>query len=180
MNANYPLDVQSVKDLQVFKFNKSTIRITVDDAGITWFLAKDVCDVLTIANVSDAVDRLDADEKGIANSDTRGGTQQMSIISESGLYSLAMRSSKPEAKAFKKWVTSEVLPSIRKTGSYGKLPTDFINDLIVSNKVSGLEEQVMRLSADIRQILNTQSAQSLIQDVPPDAPKRSGIRGVDI
>jgi hypothetical protein len=73
---------------------------------------------LEISNVSQALSRLDDDEKGIISNDTLGGAQEMSIINESGLYSLVLTSRKPEAKAFKKWITAEVLPSIRKTGSY--------------------------------------------------------------
>ena len=84
-----------------------------------WFVAKDACDCLKITNVSQACQTLDDDEKGIYKVYTLGGSQDMMLISESGLYALIMRSNKPEAKVFRKWVTSEVLPSIRKTGSYG-------------------------------------------------------------
>lgn len=79
---------------------------------------KDVCDTLEIGNSRQAVSYLDDDEKGVTTNDTLGGTQQVSIINESGLYSLILRSRKPEAKKFKKWVTAEVLPSIRKHGAY--------------------------------------------------------------
>lgn len=81
-------------------------------------MATDVCEALTVSNVSDAVGRLDDDERGVGTVDTPGGAQEQTIINESGLYSLILTSRKPAAKAFKKWVTSEVLPSIRKTGSY--------------------------------------------------------------
>ena len=83
-----------------------------------WFVAKDVCDALTIANSRDALDKLDDDEKGVALTDTPGGRQNLSIISESGLYALILRSDKPAAKVFRKWVTSEVLPALRKDGFY--------------------------------------------------------------
>ena len=79
-----------------------------------WFVAKDVCDCLELTNVSMACQTLDEDEKGINKVYTLGGSQDMMLISESGLYTLIMRSNKPEAKAFKRWVTHEVLPSIRK------------------------------------------------------------------
>jgi anti-repressor protein len=82
-------------------------------------VAKDVCVVLGRSDVSMAISRLDECEKGASIVCTLGGKQKMAVINESGLYSLIMTSRKPEAKAFKKWVTSEVLPSIRKTGSYG-------------------------------------------------------------
>lgn len=86
--------------------------------GEPWFVAKDVCDVLGLKNSRDTMSGLDEDEKGVAISDTPGGKQSLAIVNESGLYSLIMKSRKPEAKAFKKWVTSEVLPSIRKYGYY--------------------------------------------------------------
>ncbi len=112
--------------LVIFTFEeKFTLRGLLRD-GQPWFVAADACMALSIVNVSLAVsgrpDRvdsgLDADEKGIATVNTPSGKQEMLIISESGLYSLILTSRKPEAKRFKKWVTSEVLPSIRKTGSY--------------------------------------------------------------
>lgn len=81
-------------------------------------MLKDVCAILGIGNNRMASDRLDTDEKGVSQIDTLGGKQEMTVINESGLYNVILRSDKPEAKPFRKWVTSEVLPSIRKTGGY--------------------------------------------------------------
>ena len=81
-----------------------------------WFVAKDACDCLKITNVSKACQTLDEDEKGITKVYTLGGSQDMMLISESGLYTLVMRSNKPDAKVFRKWVTSEVLPFARFLG----------------------------------------------------------------
>ena len=92
----------------------------VDVNGEPWFVAKDVCECLELTNTSQTLSYLDDDEKGITTNDTPGGAQEMSIVSEAGLYSLILRSRKPEAKAFKRWITHEVLPSIRKTGGYGQ------------------------------------------------------------
>ena len=104
-------------EITPFSFEGHNVRtLTIDDEP--WFVAKDVCYVLEISNTSQAISALDNDEKGICNNDTLGGSQTMSTINESGLYSLILRSRKPEAKRFKKWVTSEVLPSIRKQGAY--------------------------------------------------------------
>lgn len=100
-----------------FTFSAQTLRVIMRD-GEPWFVAADVCEALTISNNRDALCRLDDDEKGVATTDTPGGQQEMTIINESGLYSLILTSRKPEAKKFKKWVTSEVLPAIRKTGRY--------------------------------------------------------------
>lgn len=87
--------------------------------GEPWFVAKDVCDILGIKNSRDSLAKiLDEDEKGVAKVYTPGGPQEMQIINEPGLYSLLMRSNKPEAKPFRKWVTGKVLPAIRKYGFY--------------------------------------------------------------
>ena len=101
-------------------FNDYSIR-TTEINGQIWFVAADVCKALEINNPSDALKRLDDDERlTLANSEGQNGNgaQSYNIINESGLYSLILRSRKAEAKRFKKWVTAEVLPSIRKTGSY--------------------------------------------------------------
>jgi len=109
--------------VQVFENREfGKIRTIVRD-GEPWFVAKDVCEVLGHSNVSMAVGRLDKDERMTLNfseghSGQRGGAQSWNIINEPGLYSLVLRSNKPEAKAFKRWVTHEVLPSIRKHGIY--------------------------------------------------------------
>ena len=94
--------------------------ILLDDEP--WFVATDVCKALEIGNVSMALSRLDADEKGISSIDTLGGTQKVSIINEPGLYSLILTSRKPEAKAFKRWITHEVIPAIRRHGAYITAP----------------------------------------------------------
>ena len=109
-------------EFTVFTFptTNQAIRVVEID-GEPYWVAKDVCDVLGIDNSRQALTRLDDDEKkGVIINDTLGGPQQMSVVSESGLYALIFTSRKPEAKVFKKWVTSEVLPSIRKTGVYAE------------------------------------------------------------
>ncbi|WP_406706249.1 Bro-N domain-containing protein [Sodalis sp.] len=93
------------------------IRIIIID-NQPWFVASDVCDALSIVNTARALSRLDEDEKDIHSMNTLGGEQKLSTINESGLYSLILTSRKAEARKFKKWVTSEVLPTIRKTGKY--------------------------------------------------------------
>ena len=91
---------------------------TVVRKGEPWFVAKDVCAILGISNHNDATSRLDDDEKSGSVVPTHYGDKEITIVSESGLYHLVFISRKPEAKAFRKWVTSEVLPAIRKTGYY--------------------------------------------------------------
>ena len=91
---------------------------TLNLNGEPWFVAADVCKALELGNPSMTVERLDDDEKGVSTIDTLGGKQRMAIINEPGLYSLVITSRKPEAKAFKRWITHEVIPSIRKHGAY--------------------------------------------------------------
>lgn len=108
-----------VESLQVFNYGENTpVRVRVMN-GQTWFVAKDVCKVLGISNHKDAVSRLDDDEmRGVGITDLIGRTQRMSAVSESGLYHLVFQSRKPEARRFRRWVTMEVLPEIRRTGSF--------------------------------------------------------------
>lgn len=107
-----------MNQIVAFDFESHNVRVVLDAGGQPQFVGADVCDALAIRNSRDAIARLDEDEKGVAITDTLGGKQELSVINESGLYSLIMTSRKPEAKRFKRWVTHDVLPSIRKTGSY--------------------------------------------------------------
>ena len=100
-----------------FSFESHEIRVMLVD-NTPWWVAADVCAALDIGNISMALSRLDDDEKGISSVDTLGGKQDVLTVNEPGLYSLILGSRKPEAKAFKRWVTHEVIPSIRQTGSY--------------------------------------------------------------
>lgn len=109
-------------DLTSFVFEGTPVRVEPDADGQLWFVAKDVCRVLEIENDRDAVARLDDDERVPLTVDTLGGPQHVNAISESGLYTLIFRSNKQQAKPFRRWVTHEVLPSIRKTGSYQMSP----------------------------------------------------------
>lgn len=105
------------ENLQIFDYKSNKIR-TVEVNGEPWFVLKDVCTVLGISNGRNVAARLDEDEKGVYSVDTLGGKQKIGIVNESGLYDVLLRSEKKEAKPFRKWVTKEVLPSIRKTGGY--------------------------------------------------------------
>lgn len=104
--------------LALFEHEKFGSLRVVERKVQPWFVAKDVCDILEMGNPRSSLALLDEDEKGVHSMDTPGGKQEMTIISEPGLYSLILRSRKPEAKAFKRWVTHEVIPSIRKVGGY--------------------------------------------------------------
>lgn len=104
-----------MNEIMPFVYGSSEVRtVTIDNE--TWFVAKDVCEVLDIANVTQALNRLDDDERSMFNIGRQGETN---VVNEPGLYSLISGSRKPEAKQFRRWINHEVIPSIRKTGSYG-------------------------------------------------------------
>lgn len=120
-----------MNELKIFEKEEfGKVRVVGHD-GDPWFVAKDVCECLELGNPRSSLALLDEDEKGVHSVDTPGGKQEMTIVSEPGLYSLILRSRKPEAKAFKRWVTHDILPSIRKTGGYGvaALPQTYIEAL---------------------------------------------------
>lgn len=124
-------EIPATGAVEVFNFSqeKAPIRVQMI-SNEPWFVAKDVCQVLGIANHKDAVSRLDEDERhGVGITDPIGRSQTVIAVSESGLYSLIFQSRKPEARKFRKWVTSEVLPSIRRKGYYGihKASGDYID-----------------------------------------------------
>ena len=107
-----------MNELQIFNYNTHQVR-TVERDGEPWFVLKDVCAVLGISHITDTAKRMDEDEVGQTEViDSMGRSQSTYVINESGLYNVILRSDKPEAKPFRRWVTSEVLPSIRRTGGY--------------------------------------------------------------
>ena len=107
-----------MNNLQIFKNDTfGQVRILERDNEL-WFVAKDVCECLGLGDTSKAVGRLDTDEKGTNSIPTPGGHQNLLTVNEYGLYSLVLSSRKPEAKEFKRWITHDVIPAIRKTGSY--------------------------------------------------------------
>lgn len=139
-------------EIQRFDFKGSALRTLTDEAGEPWFVAKDVCDVLELSNVGQALARLDDDEKSsITLNDGTPGNPNRAIVSESGLYALVLASRKPEAHEFKRWVTHEVLPQIRKTGGY--IPTTDVDDdmtILAKAVMIGqrtMEEQKRRIRA---------------------------------
>lgn len=135
-----------------------TVRTIVDEeTGEPWFVAKDVCDALSIDKT--AASRLDDDEKGLRSTQTLGGSQQVLFVSEPGLYTLVLKSRKPEAKAFRRWVTHEVLPAIRRTGSYG----------------SPAEARMERLLSDGAALIEAQSAR--IREMEPKAAFAEAVEG---
>ena len=131
-------------EMQKFDFKGASLRTLTDEAGEPWFVAKDVCDILELTNPAVALQSLDDDEKtNLSNSYvwSEPGRRPL-IISEPGLYRLVMRSRKPEAKEFQRWVTHEVLPSIRRTGGY--IPTtDADDDMTILAKAVMIGQRTM-------------------------------------
>jgi len=126
-----------------FKFHNQHIRVRKDEFGHPWWIAKDVCQVLDIKNISDALRQLDADEKttiGITDSQPGRGPQSIIIINEPGLYTLIIRSNKPKAKEFKRWITHEVIPAICHTGEYvdGSGSSSLSDDSALGKFIGGL------------------------------------------
>jgi prophage antirepressor-like protein len=132
-----------MNELQLFNFEEKEIK-TIQINNEIYFVGKDICNILELADVSKAISRLDEDEKLIRTLFLSGQNREVLFISESGLYSLVLTSRKPEAKRFKKWVTSEVIPSIRKTGSYNSNDT----------KIDRLIELMMQTNSNLTALVN--------------------------
>ena len=147
--------------LQVFDFNEHAVRVIMQD-GEPWWVAKDVCEILEISKYRDAITKLDDDERCPVKVDTLNGTQEMTAISESGLYTLIIRSNKPEAKKFRRWVTHEVLPSIRKTGSYNTARKYKVSDIKAMQRM--IEKPEYKLSDVERRTMTKKLAAILMGD----------------
>jgi len=117
--ASAPMQAESPAS---FQFGSTEVR-TVDRDGQIWFVAGDVAKAIGYADAVQMTRVLDEDEKGLHTMQTLGGNQQVTILSESGLYHALLKSRKPQARPFRRWVTEEVLPAIRRTGGYHSVPT---------------------------------------------------------
>lgn len=147
----------------ILRFEDRAVRM-IDKEGEPWWVASDVCDVLGIKQPTRAVEGLDEDEKGVTITHTPGGDQSLLTVNESGLYSLILRSRKPEAKRFKRWVTHEVLPALRKTGMYIVPSTEeggiFAGAMELAKQFTSVENRLARIEA------NMNEARSAALDLP--------------
>ncbi len=141
-------EVLNSDSIQTFAFMGKDVRIISKDEMV-WFVANDVCEALQLTNPRKSVANLDLDEKGVTISYTPGGQQEMTIISEAGLYSLILRSRKPEAKEFKRWVTHEVLPAINRQGVYTASPEAARNLDLTAARLDQLEAGITRIEATL-------------------------------
>ena len=151
-----------MQDIKIFSHEMfGDIRTMTNEKGETFFVGKDVAGALGYKNYRDAIGKhVDDEDKGVVKCDTLGGNQELSVINESGLYSLVLSSKLPQAKVFKHWVTSEVLPQIRKTGGY--IPTKDAS----GRKLSDLE--IMALALQIQQ-KTIEMQEQQIEDMAPKA-----------
>ncbi len=167
-----------VPDLIPFQFHTTTVSAITDDHGQPWFVAADVCKVLGLPNVSQAIDRLKSTEKSdISLNDVAGRLNKALIITESGFYKLVMRSRKKIAEEFQCWVTEEVLPQIRKTGTYTQSPapppTPAQAAVAIAQAVLAVEQRTTVLEATSREQAATlvtqghQLAEVLARHPPP-------------
>lgn len=147
-----------------FSFEGHEVRVATHNDEAHWVLA-DVCAVLEIGSPHKAATRLDEDEKGRTTIPTLGGLQEMTIINESGLWSLVLTSRKPEARRFKKWLTSKVLPTIRRTGSYNPASSEALTPQVAGGIVKSIVAKALRTEGPhiVRAILAEQGF-SLVED----------------
>ena len=132
-------------DIKIFKNEEFGEVRTLVVNNEPWFVGNDVARILGYSQTAKAVrEHVDADDKGVSVLDTPGGNQQVTIISESGLYSLILSSKLPTAKQFKHWVTSEVLPAIRKTGGYMISKADDTPELIMARALQIANDTIAR------------------------------------
>lgn len=150
-----------------------SVRILTDQNGEPWFVAADVAAVLEYGEASAMTRHLDDDERGLSDWQTLGGRQELITINESGLYSAILRSSKPKAKLFKKWVTAEVLPSIRKHGGY-VLGQEQDDPEIIMAKALQVAQSVIE-----RKTLELQQAKAVIAIQAPKAEFADRVAGAD-
>lgn len=137
-----------MSDITPFNFEGSTVRCIYVE-GEPWFVGVDVCNVLKIDDPRKSIGRLESDDRNFAPViDSMGRSQRTLVINESGLYELIIRSNKPDARGFRRWVTTEVLPQIRKTGSYQLVPVDPDDDLdLMERTLARLREDRKRIRA---------------------------------
>lgn len=149
------------------QFKGQSVRIVEVD-GEPHFVLTDICAALGVKQPSRVAQRLDADEKGVTSIHTPGGLQQMLTVNESGLYAVILRSDKPVAKEFRKWVTNEVLPSLRKTGSYAmpQVAPDFAQlERLAGLTAQAIENSEKRVLAEVEQRIEEMVAEQPINSV---------------
>lgn len=167
--------------VKAFQFDDYNLRVQVDDDGRPWFNASDACEPLGLGNPRDAISR-HVDQKDVGKRDTltAGGTQAQNYVNESGLYALILGSTKPEAKAFKSWVTGEVLPSIRKTGSFVQRGGAVSEpDIVTSLRQEWQEWEELRFFPRLEQTVERVVERAIGKVMPNFSPRRKEVSAKD-
>ena len=141
-----------MNDVQVYESDQfGQVRAFIED-GEPLFVAKDICAILDLGNPRSSLALLDEDEKGVHSVDTPGGKQNMTTVTEPGFYKLVMRSRKPEAKAFQRWVTHEVLPALRRDGAYVASDGTEDDDVLMARALFAADKAIKRKDARIKEL----------------------------
>ena len=141
-----------MNDVQVYESDQfGQVRAFIED-GEPLFVAKDICAILDLGNPRSSLALLDEDEKGVHSVDTPGGKQNMTTVTEPGFYNLVMRSRKPEAKAFQRWVTHEVLPALRRDGAYVASDGTEDDDVLMARALFAADKAIKRKDARIKEL----------------------------
>jgi prophage antirepressor-like protein len=167
-----PTKEKAVSSIVPFFFNNQQVRVVNAEDGSPWFVASDIAKVLDYRMASDMTRAIEVEDKGTRVVRTPSGDQQMTVINESGVYTAIFGSRKPEAKAFKRWVTSEVLPNIRRTGQYGgfNVPATYAGALRLA------AEQTDKLEAAEKKIQEQQPKVEFVDRYVDDNEFRISIR----
>lgn len=158
--------------VELFTYRDAAVR-TVLRYGEPWFVAADVCAVLDIANPRSSLALLDDDERDVHSVDTLGGPQNAIVVNEPGLYSLILRSRKPEAKAFKRWITHEVLPAIRRTGRYEVQPALPQTYAAALRELAASVDERDRLAAEVKELAPAAHSWQVLADGAGDYDLRA-------
>ena len=163
-----------MNDLQLFNYEGRAVR-TVTIEGEPWWVAKDVCDILELTNITESLKRVAEEDLTSVKLNSGGQDREMRIINESGLYSLILLSIKPEAKKFKKWITSEVLPSIRKTGQYNieQNPQKLISmALIEAHKILEEQKPLVEFAEAVRESKDGKLIREIAKSLKPETGEK--------
>lgn len=167
-----------MNELTIFNYENKEVRTIVDEKGNPWWVAKDVCDILEYKDNRVAMRKISDKNKGAYPLPTPGGVQKFQIVSEAGLYKLIMRSDKPEAERFQDWVMEEVLPSIRKTGSYSKENIDPIVAMLdvvkeVRLKQLSMDRELQEIKANQNKTIEYFSKKADLTNVLPETKPKT-------
>lgn len=162
--------------VELFTYTDQQVRVVLID-GEPWFVLSDICRVMEIVNHGNVAARLADDQKGVHLADTPGGRQQVTIVNESGMYEVVIRSDKPEAVTFRRWITSEVLPRIRKTGSYSAAPA-LTDDELIHRALEVSARRVAELTDRVAELEPQAQVATMLLDAEGDLSVRDAAQSL--